>query len=67
MSGVQQSDSVTYMHIYISICTYMYKYLKFQSIGHYNKILNIVPCGIREGNGTLGKSCLENPKDGGAW
>ena len=41
VSGIQQSDSVMY------VCVYIYIYFRLFSITGYYKILNIVPCAIQ--------------------
>ena len=51
------------MYVYIYIV-----FFEFFSVIVYYKLLNIVPCGIGEGNGNpLQDSFLENSMDRGAW
>ena len=49
VSGMQQSDSVIYIHIYMCVCVCVYLcdfFFQFFSIIGYYKILIIVPCVI---------------------
>ena len=46
VSGVKQSDSITYMCVCVCVCVCEAIYVYISIIGFYN-ILNIVPCVVQ--------------------